>query len=216
MPSAVLLALFREVCRVAHRSPYQPDAVDPQVYDCLPLLATSQPSTTEGVGSGGTAVVDTGGMACFRRRRYDPRYDDPYRPRPVSGSCLRDACLLDVGCCLGESLSDNCLVLTVLALPQLTTALVGTARTLRADTTTQGSPLTAFLIAGIRTYQQDISPRRAPCCHFIPTCSQYAAQALAIHGARHGSWLALKRLARCRPGRHTTHDPVPPPPVKPW
>lgn len=35
LPSAVLLALFREVCRVPHRSPYQPDAVDPQVYDLL-------------------------------------------------------------------------------------------------------------------------------------------------------------------------------------
>jgi hypothetical protein len=41
-------------------------------------------------------------VACLRRRRYDPRYDDPYRPRPVGWSCLRDACLLDVGCCLGE------------------------------------------------------------------------------------------------------------------
>lgn len=107
--------------------------------------------------------MDTAGMACVRRRR-----DDPYRSRPVGGSCLRDACLLDVGCCLGESLSDNCLVLTVLALPQLTAALIGKARTLREDNTTHGSPLTALLIAGIRTYQHDISPRRAPCCHFIP------------------------------------------------
>jgi putative membrane protein insertion efficiency factor len=152
-------------------------------------------------------------MACLRRRRYYPRYYDPYRVRPVGGSCLRDACLLDVGCCLGESLSDNCLVLTVLALPQLTTALIVKARTLRQNKTTEGSQLTAFLIAGIRTYQQEISPRRAPCCHFTPTCSQYAAQALATYGTRQGSWLILKRLARCRPGRHTTHDPVPPPPV---
>jgi hypothetical protein len=93
-------------------------------------------------------------MACLRRRRYYPRYYDPYRVRPVGGSCLRDACLLDVGCCLGESLSDNCLVLTVLALPQLTTALIVKARTLRQNKTTEGSQLTAFLIAGIRTYQQ--------------------------------------------------------------
>jgi uncharacterized protein len=133
-------------------------------------------------------VVDTGAVACLRRR-YDPRYDDPYRPRPVGRSCLRDACLLDVGCCLGESLSDNCLVPTVLALPQLTAALVGTARTLREGTTTQGSPLTALLIADIRTYQQHISPRGAPCCHFIPTCSQYAAQALAVHGRAMGAGL---------------------------
>ena len=154
--------------------------------------------------------MDTGGMACLRRRRYDPRYDDPYRSRPVGGSCLRDACLLDVGCCLGESLSDSCLVVAVLALPQVTATLISKARIFREDNTTPGSALTALLLAGIRTYQQDISPRRPPCCHFTPTCSQYAAQAPAMHGARPGSWLALKRLARCRPGRHTTHDPVPP------
>lgn len=158
--------------------------------------------------------MDTGDMACLRRRRYGPRYYYPYRPRPVGGSCLRDACLLDVGCCLGESLSDNCLVLTVLATPQLTTVLIGKARTLRQHKTTEGSQLTALLIAGIRTYQQEISPRRAPCCHFTPTCSQYAAQALASHGTRQGSWLALKRLVRCRPGRHIIHDPVPPPSAK--
>ena len=63
-------------------------------------------------------------MACFRRRRYDPRYGYRYRPRPVGGSCLRDACLIDAGCCLGESLSGDCLILTVLALPQLTAALL--------------------------------------------------------------------------------------------
>jgi putative membrane protein insertion efficiency factor len=153
-------------------------------------------------------------MACLRRRRYDPRYDDPYWRRPVGGSCLRDACLLDAGCCLGESLSGNCLVMTLLALPQLMTAMIGTVRTRRRHDTLPGSLLTALLIAGIRTYQREISPRRAPCCHFTPTCSHYAAEALVTHGTRRGSWLALTRLARCRPGRPTTHDPVPPDPVK--
>ncbi|MGH3829414.1 MAG: membrane protein insertion efficiency factor YidD [Pseudonocardiaceae bacterium] len=148
----------------------------------------------------------------FRRRRYDRRYDDPYyQPRGAGGSCLRDACLLDAGCCLGESLSGNCLVMTLLAGPQLTATLLAEARTLRRKPAPAGSRLTALLIAGVRTYQREISPRRAPCCHFTPSCSEYAAQALQTHGARRGGWLTLKRLGRCRPRTPTTHDPVPPP-----
>jgi putative membrane protein insertion efficiency factor len=150
-------------------------------------------------------------MPRFRRRRYDPRYDYPYQPRPVGGSCLRDACLIDTGCCLGEILSGNCLVLTLLAGPQLTAALIAEARTVRHKEATAGSKLTALLLAGIHTYQREISPRRAPCCHFTPTCSEYAAQALQTHGARRGSWLTVKRLGRCRPRTPTTTDPVPPP-----
>jgi putative membrane protein insertion efficiency factor len=146
-------------------------------------------------------------MACLRRRRYD-RYGYPYRPRPVGGSCLRDACLIDAGCCLGESLSGNCLVVALLASPQLAAALIAAART--PGGMLAGSKLTALLVAGIRTYQREISPRRAPCCHFTPTCSEYAAQALHAHGARRGSWLTIKRLGRCRPSRLTTNDPVPP------
>ncbi|HEV7829590.1 MAG TPA: membrane protein insertion efficiency factor YidD [Pseudonocardiaceae bacterium] len=69
------------------------------------------------------------------------------------------------------------------------------------------------MVAGIRTYQREISPRRGPCCHFSPTCSEYAAQALQTHGARRGSWLTIKRLSRCRPHRRTVNDPVPPPPA---
>ncbi|HEX8933548.1 MAG TPA: membrane protein insertion efficiency factor YidD [Pseudonocardiaceae bacterium] len=46
---------------------------------------------------------------------------------------------------------------------------------------------------------------------FSPTCSEYAAQALQIHGARQGSWLTIKRLCRCQPRRRTVNDPVPPP-----
>lgn len=156
------------------------------------------------------AEVHTGDMACLRRRRYDG-YGYPYRPRPVGGSCLRDACLLDAGCCLGESLSGNCLVVAMLALPQLTAALIDEARTLRRTPAAAGSPLTSLLVAGVRTYQREISPRRPPCCHFTPTCSEYAAQALRTHGARRGSWLTIKRLGRCRPSRPTADDPVPGP-----
>jgi uncharacterized protein len=152
-------------------------------------------------------------MARFRRRRYDSRYDYPYQPyqsRAAGGACLRDACLLDTGCCLGEALSGNCLILTLLAGPQLVATLIAEVRSLRRSEVTAGSGLTALLVAGIRTYQREISPRRAPCCHFTPSCSEYAAQALQIHGARRGSWLALKRLGRCRPRTPATTDPVPP------
>jgi putative membrane protein insertion efficiency factor len=155
------------------------------------------------------AQVHTEGMACLRRRRYD-YYGYPYRPRPVGGSCLRDACLLDAGCCLGEGLSGNCLVVALLALPQLTGALIGETRTLRREPAA-GSQLTSLLVAAVRTYQREISPRRPPCCHFSPTCSEYAAQALRTHGARRGGWLTIKRLARCLPGRPTAMDPVPGP-----
>ena len=158
-------------------------------------------------------------MARFRRGRYDRRYDydypyqdypyQPYQPRRVGGSCLRDACLLDAGCCLGESLSGNCLVLTLLAGPQLAATLIAEATTLRRTQHPATSRLAALLLAGVRTYQREISPRRGPCCHFTPSCSEYAAQALRTHGARRGGWLTLTRLLRCRPRTPHTHDPVP-------
>lgn len=52
---------------------------------------------------------------------------------------------------------------------------------------------------------------RTPRCRFTPSCSQYAQDALAIHGARRGSLLALGRLARCRPRGGYGYDPVPQP-----
>ena len=69
-----------------------------------------------------------------------------------------------------------------------------------------------ILIALVKFYQKYISPMRQPCCRFIPTCSQYALEALEKYGALKGSWLALKRLLRCHPfyhGKHDFYDPVP-------
>jgi putative membrane protein insertion efficiency factor len=67
-----------------------------------------------------------------------------------------------------------------------------------------------FLLAAIATYQSQISTRRRACCRYTPTCSHYAAEALQAHGVVDGSWLAARRLLRCRPGRPGGWDPVPP------
>ncbi|MDP9024734.1 MAG: membrane protein insertion efficiency factor YidD [Candidatus Eremiobacteraeota bacterium] len=54
-----------------------------------------------------------------------------------------------------------------------------------------------------------VSPLFPPSCRFYPTCSQYAAEAIAKHGAVRGVSLAVKRLARCHPGHPGGIDLVP-------
>lgn len=66
-----------------------------------------------------------------------------------------------------------------------------------------------LLIRLIRGYQLLISPFMAPSCRFEPTCSHYALEALRVHGAGRGGWLALKRLGRCQPFSQGGYDPVP-------
>ena len=61
----------------------------------------------------------------------------------------------------------------------------------------------------IRLYQLLVSPWLGPRCRFYPSCSHYALQALEEHGLWHGSWLALRRLARCHPFHPGGYDPVP-------
>ena len=61
----------------------------------------------------------------------------------------------------------------------------------------------------IRFYLRHISPLKQPCCRFIPTCSQYALEAIEKYGALKGSWLALRRLLRCHPLCKGGYDPVP-------
>ena len=65
------------------------------------------------------------------------------------------------------------------------------------------------LMAMVRFYRKFISPLRAPCCRFMPTCSQYALEALEKYGAVKGGWLALKRILRCNPLCKGGTDPVP-------
>jgi putative membrane protein insertion efficiency factor len=66
-----------------------------------------------------------------------------------------------------------------------------------------------LLLLGIRGYQRFVSPVLPPACRFHPTCSAYAAGAIERHGAVRGSWLALRRLARCHPWNPGGYDPVP-------
>ena len=62
----------------------------------------------------------------------------------------------------------------------------------------------------IRTYQQTMSPRfSGGACRFTPTCSQYAIEALQIHGILKGSLLAIWRIMRCNPLCKGGYDPVP-------
>ena len=62
-----------------------------------------------------------------------------------------------------------------------------------------------LLLALIRFYRRSISPLRPPCCRFIPTCSEYALEAVEKYGALKGGWLALRRVARvCDSGKGTT------------
>jgi len=64
------------------------------------------------------------------------------------------------------------------------------------------------LIALFRGYQYLVSPLFPPACRFVPTCSQYAIEAVAKHGAIRGTLLALWRIARCHPFTRGGYDPV--------
>ncbi len=67
-----------------------------------------------------------------------------------------------------------------------------------------------LLLRLIRFYQRHISPARPPCCRYIPTCSEYALQAIEKYGVLRGGWLAVRRILRCNPfSRHDPYDPVP-------
>ncbi|MCI6999554.1 MAG: membrane protein insertion efficiency factor YidD [Clostridiales bacterium] len=66
-----------------------------------------------------------------------------------------------------------------------------------------------FVISAIRFYQREISPLSPPRCRYIPTCSQYALEAVEKYGAIKGTFLATKRILRCNPFHKGGYDPVP-------
>lgn len=66
-----------------------------------------------------------------------------------------------------------------------------------------------FVLGAIRFYQREISPLCPPRCRYIPTCSEYAVEAVEKYGAIKGTFLATKRILRCNPFHKGGYDPVP-------
>jgi putative membrane protein insertion efficiency factor len=69
--------------------------------------------------------------------------------------------------------------------------------------------MTSVLVVLVRAYQRLVSPLFPASCRYVPSCSEYAAQALAQHGLARGAWLSLRRLLRCNPWSDGGEDPVP-------
>ncbi|MCU1589698.1 MAG: hypothetical protein JWP11_954 [Frankiales bacterium] len=72
------------------------------------------------------------------------------------------------------------------------------------------SAMARVLVALVSAYRRVLSPLLGPRCRFAPSCSAYAVEALTLHGAARGSWLAVRRIGRCHPFNPGGHDPVPP------
>ena len=73
-----------------------------------------------------------------------------------------------------------------------------------------GRVLSLAILGSVRAYQLLVAPILPPSCRYYPSCSHYAAEAVARHGAWQGSALAMRRLLRCHPWGGSGYDPVPP------
>ena len=67
--------------------------------------------------------------------------------------------------------------------------------------------MSRFLLFAIRAYQLLLSPFLGQSCRFSPSCSHYTAASIEAHGALRGSWLGLRRIARCHPFHPGGYDP---------
>ncbi|WP_074709365.1 membrane protein insertion efficiency factor YidD [Nitrosospira multiformis] len=74
--------------------------------------------------------------------------------------------------------------------------------------------MSRMIIAFIRLYQYCLSPFLGPSCRFSPSCSHYACEALARHGATRGLVLSVWRIMRCNPWSRGGYDPVPAKPLR--
>ena len=70
-----------------------------------------------------------------------------------------------------------------------------------------------LLIGFLKAYRLVISPLYGQVCKYYPSCSAYALEAVTVHGAAKGAWLATRRRASCHPGSLGGYDPVPGPPA---
>lgn len=68
-----------------------------------------------------------------------------------------------------------------------------------------------LLQLALRFYQRWLSPALPAACRYVPSCSEYACDAIEHHGALRGSALAIWRLLRCHPLARGGYDPVPAP-----
>lgn len=73
------------------------------------------------------------------------------------------------------------------------------------------TPAQHVALAALRAYKLMLSPIYAGSCRFLPSCSDYAAEAIRRHGVCYGVWLAATRLGRCHPLGGSGLDPVPAP-----
>ncbi|MGY1634872.1 membrane protein insertion efficiency factor YidD [Geodermatophilus sp. SYSU D01186] len=135
------------------------------------------------------------------RRGYGPPPGYGRGYRGGNDSCLRDLLFLNTGCCLANAIGCGVDGLFLVPTTVRHVHAAGTGR--------RGTRVRDRLVAAVRVYQREVSPRRPPSCRFEPTCSAYAVEALEQHGAGRGTWLTLRRLLRCRPGVRGGADPVP-------
>jgi uncharacterized protein len=71
-----------------------------------------------------------------------------------------------------------------------------------------------FLLGALKLYQWIFRPLLGPRCRFFPSCSDYAREAIAVHGAATGSLLTAQRLCKCHPFNEGGLNPVPPAPLR--
>jgi uncharacterized protein len=69
-------------------------------------------------------------------------------------------------------------------------------------------PAKSFVLYLLRGYKWALSPMLAPACRYLPTCSEYAVEAVDRYGVMRGGWMAFKRVLRCHPFVKGGYDPV--------